>query len=147
MFQKTKYQWKNLTSTHLKCVQLEIHTLTTLHCEQHTVKRTLGLQHNVTHNKVKKKKKSAQTEQANAEGQLPNMHCETCQIKKIKHQKYRNHNQTLKKLKTTSSNISLSSETIYTALILKLINHFRDERKDCFRARHLGADNCEENVT
>lgn len=28
-------------------------TLTTLYCEQHTVKRTLGLQHNVTHDKVK----------------------------------------------------------------------------------------------
>lgn len=39
----------NLKSTHLRCLQLKIHTLTTLYCEQHT----LGLQHNVMHDKVK----------------------------------------------------------------------------------------------
>lgn len=35
---------KQLISTHLRCLKLKIHTLTTLYCEQHTVKRTLGLQ-------------------------------------------------------------------------------------------------------
>ncbi len=72
-------------------------TLTTLYCEQHTVKRTLGLQHNVTHDKVKKK---AQTEQANAEGQLPRMLWIMPNNKEqIKHQKYGNHNQNIQEIK------------------------------------------------
>lgn len=49
--------------------------------------------------------------------------------------KYGNHNQNVKNLKTTSSNISLSSETIDTALILKLINHFRVDGPSCTHHR------------
>ncbi len=55
-------------------------TLTTLYCEQHTVKRTLGLQHNVTHDKVKKKHKLSKQMQ---KGSYPAC-CESCQTIKNK---------------------------------------------------------------